>query len=335
MGLVGPVLLAAFVASAGPREEACDRGYQQGLKAAGQGDWGTANKLFEQVSRDCPGFGALLALAKSEMKLKPANLLLARRHFKEALAAAREPGERSLATEGLAGVEEQLGRLRLAGAPVGASVSIDGHPGAPEEGVFFVEPGARQLTIETGECPPQREIVDVVAGAEKQVRVRPCEKPAPGTSAAAPSSSSAGVPGAPSASSPGAGPPPSSSVPGASLPTSAPSRPLLLGPVVLGLGGLVVGVAGGMLWQQAARRYDTAIVVCPGNQCPSEAARQEVNGTRRDILWGQVVLGAGAAALVGAGVWWWLAPPGKPAQAARVAPLLGPGWWGLSLDGKL
>ncbi|MCU0654858.1 MAG: hypothetical protein MUF64_06090 [Polyangiaceae bacterium] len=338
--LTGAALLTALVASAGPKEEACDKNYQRGLKAAGQGDWGAANKLFEQVAHDCPGFGAFFALARSEMQLKPAHLLAARLHFKEALAAAQEPGERSLAVDALASVEGQLGKLRLAGTPTGVVVIIDGRTSSPEEGVFFVEPGAHQLTIETEKCPPQREIVDAVAGAERQIQVQPCEKAVP---------PDAGPPDASSPSPPDAGPlaVPSVGLPAAGLRDASPGAsgagplpqartgPSLLGPLVVGVGGLAVSAAGGVLWQQAYSRYDAAIQLCPGNRCPDEPALQKVNGTRRDILLGQVVFGAGAAVLIGAGAWWWLLPRDKPRASMYVAPSLGPAGWGLSLGGML
>jgi hypothetical protein len=334
VGLAGATLLAALAASADPKEELCDTNYQRGLKAAGQGDWGAANKLFEQVARDCPGFGALLALAKSEMHLKPAQLLSARRHFKEALAAAREPGERSLASDGLVLVENQLGKLRLEGAPEGASVLLDGRPESPEDGLFFVDPGAHQLTIETEGCPPQREVIDVTAGAEKRIGVHRCEKAAPPDAGAPPASSSdAGPPdispldaGAPDA---------ASSFHVTTLPTNTHPRPSLLGPLLLGVGGLAVGAAGGFLWQQASGRYDSTITACPGNRCPSEAARDEVNRTRHDMLLGQVIVGVSAISLVGAGVWWLLIPDRKPAEATRIMPSVGPAGWGLSLRGTL
>ncbi len=98
----------------------------------------------------------------------------------------------------------------------------------------------------------------------------------------------------------------------------SPSR---LGPLVLGGSGIVAGGVGTLLVLSAREQANTLEADC-GSRCPP--ARWETEQTKERI--GGVLLGVGAAAVVGAIVWWVLQPRvGERTTAGRawIAPSYG------------
>ena len=73
----------------------------------------------------------------------------------------------------------------------------------------------------------------------------------------------------------------------------------------MGAAAIVVGLVVRLGGQSS---YDSAQSQCDAGACSSEALVNKGNDARNQMLVGTAVLGAGAAALVGAGTWWALAP---------------------------
>ncbi len=115
---------------------------------------------------------------------------------------------------------------------------------------------------------------------------------------------------APPAAAPPRPPPPTTTVRDAA-PTRSPSR---LGPILLGVGGALVGGAGTVL-VITAHSDAKAIEDDCGTRCPP--SRWEGDRTRERI--GDVMLGVGAAAVVGAIVWWIVQPDVRVGQAPMTA----------------
>jgi hypothetical protein len=90
-----------------------------------------------------------------------------------------------------------------------------------------------------------------------------------------------------------------------------------IGPLVLGGVGVAATAVGVALRVTGQSDYDSASEQCPEAGCPNGELADNGNSARNRMLVGTVVAGVGAAALVGAGIWWVLTPSAKNDAAAR------------------
>jgi hypothetical protein len=137
-------------------------------------------------------------------------------------------------------------------------------------------------------------------------------------------------------------------------PSSGGSRPIL--PLIVGGTGLVMFVAGGIVWLGAQSDIKDFEKKCPGRICtnedqstnpPTTLTEPEQNAltekgndiiTRRDVS-GVIAL-VGIGAMLGGGIWYALSKPSGGSATvpprgftARVTPALAPGYGGMSLVG--
>ncbi|MCA9629080.1 MAG: hypothetical protein KC766_15475 [Myxococcales bacterium] len=128
---------------------------------------------------------------------------------------------------------------------------------------------------------------------------------------------------------PGSGP----GDPGAAVEPPPPggSKPIL--PLIVAGGGLVVGVVGAVIYFPAKADISDYEGLCGGatRKCP-DGIEAEANSARDKANLGGIVMGVGAAALVGGAIWYLLAPE-EPATASHVTPLVGKGFTGLGWSG--
>lgn len=104
----------------------------------------------------------------------------------------------------------------------------------------------------------------------------------------------------------------------------------LAGPVVVGAVGVAGVVAAGILFAAAGDAQGARDAACPGGQCFDAAVRARATSLDGDyrtyLLAADVAVGVGAAALVGAALWW-----AAPRLAARSRPAVALRWGGASL----
>jgi len=141
-------------------------------------------------------------------------------------------------------------------------------------------------------------------------------------------------------------PPPQTTQPAAPPPASEPPPPAASGSstpvlplVVAGVGGAVT-IVGGILWLGASsdvRKYEK---ICPKQgdeyKCPpeqSDAIGPANDAAKRQTVSGAVTAFVGLPLLAGGLIWFFASSPGKH-PAALVTPAVGPGYAGLSLDGR-
>jgi hypothetical protein len=116
-------------------------------------------------------------------------------------------------------------------------------------------------------------------------------------------------------------PPPPAVAPGPEPPAPAPEphgKPLPLGPLLLGGAGVAAGVVGLVVRFTAQASYDSASSSCSGRVCPTQSAVDDGNGARTRMILGTVLLGAGVAAVAGAGVWWLTVAPSHGGASATL-----------------
>ena len=175
LGLVSALVSLPEVATA---EEATDEQalaqqlFEQGVRAADDGDFESAVEAFaqSQALQPLPGTLANLALYQQEtgrlVEARRSWALLLERHGAVISATARERAERQLAE-----LDAQLSGLSIAVRPEGAAVSLDGEPvGAPEsDGLVRVQPGPHVIEARLEGYAPERREVTVDQGESRQV----------------------------------------------------------------------------------------------------------------------------------------------------------------------
>ncbi|HVU03555.1 MAG TPA: hypothetical protein VHE30_17470, partial [Polyangiaceae bacterium] len=136
-------------------------------------------------------------------------------------------------------------------------------------------------------------------------------------------------------------PPPPATAPPPPAAEPAPSggkRSLV--PLFVAGGGTVVGVVGAVLLASGLGDVSDAEKLCPvHDKCTSQSVIDQGNSGRSRAQIGGIVLGVGAAALVGGVIWYGVQSPSQTAKAPRgflahVTPELGPGFAGASFAGR-
>jgi hypothetical protein len=119
------------------------------------------------------------------------------------------------------------------------------------------------------------------------------------------------------------------------LPVESPGmfttqRKIAVGVAVVGVGGIVGGF---LLGRSADDLAQQATDLCPSTPCDdAEEANSLTDRAESRALQGNIVLGVGAAAVVGAAVLWFLGGPDAPAESGvALAPTLSPTFAGLDV----
>ncbi len=255
----------------------------------------------------------MAALNLSDCEQEVGDLVAAQGHAAQGgeLARQQQNGElAAVAVKQLAALEPRLPRLsvKLTGA-ADCTVTRDGAalPAASIGTSLAVNPGAHVVLVTCAGRAERRFEVSVAEGERAEVAVAP----GPALTTAAPTPA-----------------PPSTDVDPSSAPESRPhTSPKVLPVVVMGLGG--AGLAVGLITGLAANsKHASLLEHCdPRGACPiAESDDIAAFHTLRTVS--TVAYVAGAAAVLGGAVWWFLAPSPRPdGVSARV--WIGPGSAGI------
>lgn len=304
---VVPLGFALLLGSAALRAEGSsdvDELYVQGVKLLAKGELEGAVERFERalaMKRTAP-----LLFNLGQAKLKLGRLVDAKRAFTEAAAVAEKEGPKAivdLASSSLAELQDRVPSVSVERPKgiSGATIRLDGRELKTTDAVD-VEPGRHEVVVEKDGYKPYRVSLDLREGDRE--RVEPQLRKIGGDDEAAPGDVAADS--------------------GSAVP---------VGPIVLGGVGLAA-VGGAVYFYMKMKSLDderTALWKdsgCPGPACPNgepDDARTLREDAEAKARAGNVLLGIGAAALVGSGVWYYFASkPAKQEQAAIVvSPLPG------------
>ena len=287
--------------------------YREGLSLADQGRWADALERFRAVVaiRSAPSAEFTLGQALEHVgKIAEAELA-----YEKALAEARASNATDVietARKARAGIDKRVPRiiLRLEGEIAGVEATIDGRRVGIDDPVR-VEPGDHQIVVHAAGnrsfrrtvTSSERKVTDVEVVLQEDSASAPTDAPA-STSSETTSETSTEQPA--DTETP---PPHHSHVP--------------WGPILLGGAGIVAGVTGLVVRIAAQSDYNAASSACvAAPQCTDQSIVDAGNGARGRMLVGEVIIGAGAAMLVGAVVWWALGGSKSSDVAALVS---GPG----------
>ena len=290
------VPLSAFAENPHPADEKQRAAlYQDGIAFANEGRWEEAVKKFRQVIAMRSAPPALFTLGQAEEHT--GELATATHTYERALGDARRSGNGEVAEaakKALLQLEPRVPRVlvNLALPAPGATATLDGvavsigtpattNPG--DHAVAVTAPGripfASKLHLAEGQT---FEVSAVLATEARPIPPRP----EPSLVSPAPPERSSHVP---------------------------------IGPVVVGGIGVAAVVVGLVVRLGSQSSYDSARSQCEADACSSEALVDKGNEARNQMIAGTAVLGAVAAALVGAGTWWALAPRHRTDSAVGFA----------------
>ena len=300
-----PIASAQPAATGEGAEERRTRLFKEGKAAADAGQWLEAAAKFRQVVAIRSAPKALIALGVAEEHL--GHLLAAQAAFKQ----AREEAADKALTDDLKTANAALEALRpripkLVFAPsdafTGAALELDGARATPTSGELPVDPGEHTLSAAAPGKGTFRTTLTVGEGERRQVSVTFSTSPAPtGSSGADP--------------------------PDAGRSVAPPVGAMMLGGAGLLLAGLVAGPYGA-----GSCQYRKSEKLCPGAACTTDVAAKGNDG-RSQMIIGDAFMVVGAAAAIGAGIYWAVsATSKKPAKTATfvVTPL----GTGLSVTGR-
>jgi hypothetical protein len=202
-----------------------------------------------------------------------------------------------------ASLDARIPKIAVAGAPSGATVLLDGRSlGTTDSSAWRgVDPGTHALLVRLGDrtCTSVHltlgegeertiDLHDVAASCPQEASPTPVVLPTP-----QPTATPGPSPGSPTASSP--------------APTSDEGRGWRAGGIILGAAGVLSVGIGTVLALSAKSDYDSVSGECPPVGCNQDGfdTRNDAR-TRGDIA--TVLIGAGAAAVAGGALMWWLAP---------------------------
>ncbi len=278
--------------------------FKEGRAHADAEQWKEAEEKFRAVIELRSAPKALVALAFAVSK--QGRLLEAKRLYeqaKEDAVAAKLKADTEVAEQSL---RELLLRipsivLKVGTQADGLSVLVDGKPPELQFDAMDVEPGEHKISATAPGYQPFEETVKLSEGERKQVKVvleleKPKEAPKP--------KSSIGFP---------------------------PIGSFVLVGVAIG-----AGVTSVLLIRQGREQEQKVRDTCGGTQqCPA-ALKPEADEAATKIIVGDVLIGVGSAALVGAGVWWLLSgrksdpsPSASAGSRVMAAPVRGGAWMGV------
>jgi hypothetical protein len=360
--LTVPISARAQAAADDPTTDMARARFKEGVGFYDKGQFEQARASFLQAYALKKHPTVLLNLAWS--CLKGGHALEAQRYFKQFLAEGKDATEkqRADANDGLAQSSAKLGRIEVvAGAP-GTEVTVDNERAGttPLAEPILVEPGAHTVKFKGPDGSTDTDSVTVLAGEKAIARFAKtalvATMPASPPPAATPP--------------PEAEPPPSAISPQSSSESDISGReepsnihrrtifvPRNLAPVLIGVGV----AAGSVVWafamlsvktsaQNRANDVADAIKKAGGTSC-NPPAPTTLNGivdacrqfqknnddVNVDATLGNVAIGVAAAALVGTGLYWLLAPKrsaGSTAYAPQLVPTVGPKSGALSVTGS-
>jgi hypothetical protein len=207
-------------------------------------------------------------------------------------------------------LDMRIPKIAFADRPPGVALVLDGRPVASTDAMAWqgVDPGAHALLVRVDDRPCTTVNLALSEGEERTIDLhdaatacRPPPPPHPPALAPLPE------PGRP----PAAPPEPRSVV------ASASPWPWI-GGAVAGAGVIAIG-AGGGLALNAKSSYDSVASQCTARGC-SQDGFDVRNSSRAQADVATVVMGIGAAAVVGGGLTWWLAPAAHGGAQAVIGP---------------
>jgi hypothetical protein len=272
--------------------------YREGVELAHAGRWAEAVGRFREVVAIRAAPPALYTLAQAEEHI--GKLASAKRHYETALAAARAAGVSDVADAAagaLSAIEPRVPRLVI-WVPSGVDhvmATIDG-VAAPLGEAVNVDVGDRVISVSAPSRKPFQWIIRIAEGQSQEVHaaLEPASAPAePAIAATSPAAEAS--------------------------PQRAGRGSVPILPLVLGAAGVAAAVAGVVIRLDGQSRYDTASARCVDRVCASQSDVDSGNAGRTQVIWGTVVLGAGAAAVAGAAVLWLVIPGGASGDHAGVS----------------
>jgi hypothetical protein len=263
--------------------------YKDGVALANGGHWEEAVAKFREVIAIRSAPPALFTLGQAEEHI--GHFVSAKRVYVKAMADAQAAGGGDVADaaqKALMAVDARIARLTIKVVPPeGAGATIDGAQAAVGQPVE-VDPGEHRVNVTSPNRAPFVSTVHLTDGERQTMNAV-----LGGDGAAVPPKEE------PSAS-----------------PANSGSFPL--GPVVLGGVGVAAVLIGLVVRQTAQSSYDSDSAGCSSmGACPMSDAGAIASGNaaRTRILVGDVTLGTGIAAAVGAATWWLVAPKKSPDAA--------------------
>ena len=280
-------------------EERRTRLFKEGKAAADAGQWVEAAEKFRKVVGIRSAPKALIALGVAEEHL--GRLVAALAAYKQAREEAADKAladELKTANAALDSIKPRVPRLLFSPAETaeGAQIEVDGVPVKLASGALLVDPGEHAIAATAAGKGTFRTTATVKESETFTVTL------------------TFGADGSPTATA-------TSSV---DAPSGGAPRPPT-GAVVIGLAGIVAAAVGGALYGLGSGQYTEADKQCPGAGCTAGVLASG-NGGRTQMIAGDILIGAGAAALAGAGVWWVASATSKKKDATPslfIAPRMG------------
>jgi hypothetical protein len=203
-----------------------------------------------------------------------------------------------------AALDARIPKIAVAGQPSGAVVMLDGKSlGASDSGSWRgVDPGTHALVVRIGDKTCTSVHLTLGEGEERTIDLHDVAASCPGDVSTTPAPAAATATPVT--------PPPTTVAPADDTGHAWRVRGIALG--ALGVVGIAVG---GVLAITAKNDYDSVAGECPAAGC-NQQGYDTRNGARFRGDVATVVIGVGAAAVVGGVVMWWLAPQSPGAQVS-------------------
>lgn len=285
----------AAPADADSREQRRSALYKEGVVLADSGRWAEAVEKFREVVALRSAPPALFTLGQAEEKL--GRLATAERTYERALTDARAQGNTQVADASIKAITTLTPKvprliLRLAHGkadPGSVTALVDDSPVAVDTPIKL-DPGHYRVLARAPGMHGFTARAWLGVGTTTEVRVSFTSEQAPAPAATV-------------------------------VEPARPSRPFPVGPVLVASAGLGLGIVGLVVRQGGWSDYDATIASCPGSRCLTQALVDDANGARNRVITGTALVGVGAVALAGAGLWWALGSSRAPASARlRIVP---------------
>jgi hypothetical protein len=319
------LLTATSVASAQPSDSkaVADQLFTEGKDLSKQGKWAEACPKFEASLRYDPALGTRLNLATCYDKV--GKVASAWALFKEAADLARKAGDdkrRDFAAKQVTALEPRLPHLKIIAPTPAPPALIVTRGGVTVDAALYgvatvVDPGEVEIVASAPDHEPFATKLVVVEGKTSTIEV-------PALTPRLPTPDEPPPPDGPAL------PPPDVEERPVPAPPAAPSGTRkVVGLATIGVGAVAVGV--GAYFGVAARgNFADAKSICGGDlscDSPADLARSqaEVDDARSQALLSTVLVGVGAAAVVGGAVVWLTAPSRsehRDRTAVRITPVV-------------